>query len=223
MLKVLPAIFLALSVLQPAVPASAKTIYISDEFFVPMRSGAGSKFRILRNLKTGQALEVIGGTTDNEWVNVRIGNLEGWVPGQYVMDRPTKAVALERATKQRVELASKTKALQDQIRVLTEDKTSLDDSLGQRLAAFEELQREHANLQKLSAGAVEIDRNYRELLVDFQDLETRYSVIENENTALRSDRQTTFMLYGVGFVLLGIFLAIFLPMMKPKPRHSEWK
>lgn len=203
--------------------ASAKTVYVSDEFFVPMRSGAGNKFRIIRNLKTGQAMEVIGGTGDNEWVNVKIGNTEGWVPQQYVMNRPTKEGALQRALSTNERLSSENALLKEQIQNLSGDKSALDTNLSERKQALETLQQEHAKLQKLSAGAVEIDRNYRELLVNFQDLETRHSVIENENSALRNDQRTTFMIYGVGFVLLGILLALILPMFKSKPRHSEWK
>ena len=201
----------------------AQTVYVADEFFVPMRSGAGNKFRIIRNLKTGQAMEVIGRTGDDQWIHVRVQDKEGWVPSQYVMNRPTRAAAQARAESRVAKLQQELSELKGQLATLTDEKASVDGSLSSNQQAYSTLQAEHERLQKLSAGAVEIDRNYRQLLVDFQELETRQSVMENENTALLRDRQTTFMLYGVGFVLLGMLLAILLPALKRKPRHSEWK
>ena len=66
------------------------TQYISDMVLVPLRSGAGSEFRIVnRGLPSGTALLVFGQSDDGEWTEVETrGGTRGWIPTQYLQKEP---------------------------------------------------------------------------------------------------------------------------------------
>ena len=58
----------------------AETRYVSDRLDIQMRTGKGTKFRILRMLPSGTAVEVLETDTANGYTRVRTpGGVEGWV------------------------------------------------------------------------------------------------------------------------------------------------
>ena len=67
-----------------------ETQYISDMVLVPVRSGAGSQFRIVnRGLPSGTALLVYAQSDDGEWTEVETrGGTRGWIPTQYLQEEP---------------------------------------------------------------------------------------------------------------------------------------
>jgi SH3 domain protein len=66
------------------------TQYISDMVLVPVRTGAGSEFRIVnRGLPSGTALLVYAQSDDGEWTEVETrGGTRGWIPTQYLQQEP---------------------------------------------------------------------------------------------------------------------------------------
>ena len=79
-------IWLLLGVNLIGLPAAhaQETQYISDMVLVPVRSGAGSEFRIVNSgLPSGIALLVYGQSDDGEWTEVETrGGTRGWIPTQ---------------------------------------------------------------------------------------------------------------------------------------------
>lgn len=95
---ILVSLFLALALALP-LAAQAKTVYVSDELVITMRSGKGSGFRIIDNLERGTRLEVL--EEDGSYTKVRTpAGKEGWVLSRYITTDTPKDVVIERLEKE---------------------------------------------------------------------------------------------------------------------------
>lgn len=185
-------------------PATARAAsgWIGDSIYVPVRAGAGTGFRIVhRGLRSGTQVEVLKWDQGADWVQIRVGDTEGWVEEQYMSRQPIARIQLERA-QQRVqnlerELAEVRSALNE---ASTErDRFSQQASeLNQNLSARGE---ELEQLQQVAADPLRLDRANRKLNEDLSLLRTELDQVKAENALLRNDR--TFQ--GWMFALLTIF------------------
>ena len=97
--------------------------YVSDKQFVPLRSGAGSDYRIVhRGIPSGTRLKVARTSDNGEWAEITTDRgTNGWIRTQYLMEElpaQNKVDAAEKrateATAQSASLSNKLKALQAQ-------------------------------------------------------------------------------------------------------------
>lgn len=205
-----------------------ETVYVSDVLYVPLRSGASIEYRIINAaLKSGTKLARLEQSEDGVWSKVRIGNgpkaVEGWIRNQYVAKEMTSQLKLTltetklaRSEKQNAEVKSLNKKLKKENSALTRKGNQASQSKSQ-------ISRELEALKQLSSSAVELDKNYQELLQKHEVTQTQRDSLLAENDQLKSDQSLSFLLYGAGILLLGVFLAIILPLLKPKKGYSEWR
>ena len=202
-----------------------ETVYISDVLYVPMRSGHSIEYRIINAaMKSGTALELIGKSDDGEWSQVRSENgTEGWIRNQYLTDEMTSELKLNVTLTKLARLEKTHTELKASHAALENENATLKRETRQVSSTKTQLAEDLDKLKKLSAGAVELDRNYQELLQKHEVTQTQRDSLMAENEQLRNDQSLSFMLYGVGILLLGVILAIVLPVLKPKKGYSEWR
>ncbi|MCH2171505.1 TIGR04211 family SH3 domain-containing protein [Myxococcota bacterium] len=94
---------LALLVMFPLATAHAETGWVKDELRLNVRTGAGTDYRILGVLKTGDQVEVL--SRQDGWTQVRTGEgTEGWLPRGYLQADAPAAVMIERNASELVAL-----------------------------------------------------------------------------------------------------------------------
>ncbi len=205
-----------------------ETVYVSDVLYVPLRSGASIEYRIINAaLKSGTKLARLEQSEDGVWSKVRIGNgpdaVEGWIRNQYVANEMTSQLKLtltETKLARSEKSNAKFKALNKQLK---KENSTLTRKGNQVSQSKSQISRELDALKQLSSGAVELDKNYQELLQKHAVTQTQRDSLMAENEQLEGDQSLSFMLYGAGILLLGVFLAIALPALKPKKGYSEWQ
>lgn len=79
--------------------AQAKTVYVSDELVITMRTGKGPGFKIIDYLETGTPLEVLQEEDNYTKVRTSAGK-EGWVLSRYVTAETPKDRVIERLEKE---------------------------------------------------------------------------------------------------------------------------
>jgi len=95
-------------------PALAATAWIDDEIYVPVRSGAGSGYRIVhRGLKSGTRVEFLG--EDGDWAHIRFSDNEGYIPKQYISRSPTAAIRLEQISGDSKEMESRMTEMRERL------------------------------------------------------------------------------------------------------------
>ena len=211
------------AMLSPITFAAQKTSYVSDVFTVPLRSGSTNRHRIIGNLKTGTQLTVLNGKETNGFVQVKTQRgTKGWILSQYLVDQPIartrllKANATLEETQAKLtsakttgsETASRLRESQQQLNSLSRQNQSLTSEL--------------ASIKKISANALNLDENNRELLQRNEMLKIQIAELQADNSRLADKSDQEWFIRGAFAVAIGAILTVLLPRLKPRTRSSEW-
>ncbi|HTN35109.1 MAG TPA: TIGR04211 family SH3 domain-containing protein [Marinobacter sp.] len=203
--------------------AQAKTVWVDDQLYLPVRSGAGSQFRIIENaVPSGTALELLG-QTDSGYTRVRTpkGN-EGWVSSQYITETPIAAVRLKQANRQLEQVQKELAEAKEKLASVTRERDSLASSESSLSNRSESLQEELKKIKGIAADSINLDRRNRELREENQKIRNDLEVLTAENERLEASKESDFMLLGAGLVLGGVLLALIIPMLKPTRKTDNW-
>lgn len=204
--------------------AMAQTVYISDVFFVPVRSGAGSQYRIVhQGIRSGTQMTLLGESSDGEWVNIRTdGGLEGWIPTQYLLrEQPARMQLTAAQTK----LAAATKRAEDldaELKKLRAEHNSLAQTADSQTKESEQYAEELRKIRALSADSINLNQRYQDLLAKHDLMQTEFDAVRAENDRLKSNKTINQWMFGAGLVVFGMFLMLILPVFMRQKRHSDW-
>lgn len=198
--------------------------YISDELFVPLRSGQGNQFRIIhRGLASGTQVKFVELSEDGEWSLIEIKNGEqGWIRNQYLLDKPTASVLLKTAEAELKKLQTNYTNLQNDYRALTGDKSSALNNLSSVTEQRDQLQADYDKLKQLSSSAIEINQHYQNLLEKHQMLQTEADIIKADNQRLKKDRTYSQWIYGASILGAGMIFTLIIQGFGGRKSRSEW-
>lgn len=213
----------ALIIVSSVAVAQARTVYVDDQIYLPVRSGAGSQYRIVENaLPSGTPLEVLEEPGD-EYTKVRTPKgREGYVRNQYLSDTPIARDLLERATRDLANARSELEQTREQLNDVTAERDELHNSEASLSSRSEELQQELRRIKEVSADALNLQQRNGELREDNQKLRNDLEVLTAENERLEASKESDFMLLGAALVLGGVLLAVVIPMLKPTRKTDNW-
>lgn len=201
--------------------AVAETVYISDVLTVPLRSGPSNAYRILhRGLPSGTRLEVLGRDEESGFTQIRTDQgTEGWIPTQYLVDRPIARDRLVAANREIERLTAVVKKQETQLGSLNREKGAAQQSSSSLEQQVASLEKELADIKQVSAGAIEEHANNQRLTELNERLRDELEILAQERDALQDNVQQRWLLIGAGLVLLGLFLGV---VIKARPRRSAW-
>ncbi|UTA49298.1 TIGR04211 family SH3 domain-containing protein [Simiduia sp. 21SJ11W-1] len=208
-----------------ATPASAQeTRYISDQLFVPLRSGQGNQYRIIhRGLPSGTSVKFIEQSEDGEWSLVEVRNGEqGWIRNQYLLEEPTAGVKLARTEAEMAKLRKDYENLQNDYRALSGDKSSALNNISSLTAQRDQLAEELANIKQLSANAIDLNERYQALLEKHQMLQTEADILKASNQRLENDKVHNHWIYGASILGVGMLFTLIIQGFSGRKRKSEW-
>ena len=201
----------------------AQTVYISDEYRVPLRKSPCSRCSILhRGIKSGTALNLIE-TNDDGWTHITTqGGLDGWMPSHYLQNTPT---ARDRITSMEVKLGiaeKKSNQLAEEVKVLKQTNTGLSAELQSTQSTSNEVTSELKTIKKISSNAISINQQNQALLERNGMLQSEIDVLKAANEQLSNRERNTWFLYGVFAVIAGALLTIIIPRLRRRKNFSEW-
>ena len=191
-------------------PVFAKTVrYVSDELKIPMRSGASTKHRIMKFLRSGTALTVLDDEDDFTEVEMSDGK-SGWVLTENLMKVPSGrdrlVAANNKLTKSRVqvkELKSTIAELKGESRKLKSEKSSLQNERTNLSNSLDDLKITAANPLSLA-------KKNKQLKKELDKVRANEAMLEKDNQQLRSNvMQEWFMIGGavsIGSLIFGLIL-----------------
>ncbi|MBW7470279.1 TIGR04211 family SH3 domain-containing protein [Marinobacter sp. M216] len=203
--------------------AQAKTVWVDDQLYLPVRAGAGTQFRIIENaVPSGTPLEVLE-TTESGYTRVRTPKgTEGWVSSQYLSDTPIAADRLQRANRELEQTRNELSQVKEQLSEVTKERNSLQSSESSLSDRSQELQQELQRIKRIAADSIKLERRNRELREENQRIRNDLEVLTAENERLEAGKESDFMLLGAGLVLGGVLLALIIPMLKPTRKTDNW-
>ena len=212
-----------LLVLSSIAVAQAKTVWVDDQLYLPVRSGAGTQFRIIENaVPSGTPLEVLD-TSDSGYTLVRTPKgTEGWVSSQYLSETPIAADQLRTANRQLEETRADLARVKEKLAEVTRERDALENSESTLSNRSQELQEELQRIKSIASDSINLARRNKELLEENQKIRNDLEVLTAENERLEASKEYDFMLLGAGLVLGGVLLALIIPMLKPTRKTDNW-
>lgn len=204
------------------VSVSAQTAYVSDTFYVPIRSGAGNQFRIVHSgIRTGTQMTLLEET--EEWSLIRTdGGLEGWIPNQYVSKEPTARLQLGTTQARLTQATQKITELETELKKLRAEHKDLSTSSSEQLKERDQYAEELRNIRALSSDAINLNQRYQDLLEKHELVQTEFDAVRAENDRLKANQIINQWLFGAGLVVFGMILMLILPAFVRNKRHSDW-
>lgn len=197
--------------------------YVSDILYVPMRSGAGNKFRVVhRGLKSGTAVTVLA-DDGNGWSQVKTNKgKEGWMPTSYLLKKPTASIYLKQAQKTIDQLSSKAGPLSEQLLAQQKENRALNTQIETLQKGNNLLQKELERIKGLSSNAIQLNQDNIALLQDNEKLKREHDTLQAENTRLATKLKSDDFMYGVLTVILGMIFTLIIQYFTRTRRRSEW-
>lgn len=200
--------------------AHAKTLYIHDNLRVDMRTGPGSEYRIIDFLRSGTAMQVL--KESNDWIQVRVGDKEGWVQSQYTSEDLIARDKLERAMKEISTLKTQNESLRSQLSTAQGELGSVKSNYEKVSGSATDLQKELNRIATVSRTAVETEAAYRKLQEEAELLKVDMEKLNVENVRLKDNNFSQGIQWGMGAVLMGVILAWLISKTTGRKRRSEW-
>lgn len=217
------ALFFALSTVSLSTQAAVEKRYVSDSLWLQLRSGPSSEFRILKALRSGEHLIFIEEDEEKGYTRVKTDKgLEGWVLTRFLVDEPIAREKLILANREMDKLKAELETtktqkaeLESQVETLKSDRSGLNRSQ-------DKLEKELNRIKTISANALALDEKSKKLTQRNQELEIQVEALTTENAQLHDDRQQTYLIYGGGLVIIGIFAGLVLPSLRGGKRSGGW-
>ena len=106
------------------VSASANTGWVKGEVRLNLRAGAGTQFKILGSIQTGDSVTVLG--THESWTRVETKDRKiGWIPAGYLETEPPPKLRLQQAETEAASLRTQLEELRAQAAELQESNATL--------------------------------------------------------------------------------------------------
>ncbi len=200
------------------------TRYISDRIRVYARAGAGTKYKLLTPLKTGDQVTLLGDVKD-DWVHIRYGkNREGWIQKRFLTATEPAAKRLARAQARIATLEQSNKA---RIASLTETNkeyrkgnTALLREVKELRTKLRKVEKEYKTLHEESADFLALKERYRKLAAENQARKEHEEQLMAECDKLRTAYKIKWFLSGGGVLLVGFFIGIMLEVFRNRKKKK---
>ena len=197
--------------------------YISDEFYVPVRSLPSIEGRVVHNgLKSGTPLAILN--RQNDWARIRTDlDQEGWVKARFVSKTPiSKTLLIEQQQSYKTLNTRFTK-----VQAVTEE---LRNELKKRATDLAKITRERQVLSAQMEALSGIGGNPNMLNDQIQSLIKKNHLLTQETDVLKarlsdfdSDEFYRSFLYGAFAVFLGAVLSVLIPTLRGRKRLAGWQ
>jgi SH3 domain protein len=217
----MPKLVFALVATLAAMPVAAATMYISDQFTVPLRRGPSTSHRILHaGLPSGMALEIIGQDQAAGFTEVRTPNgTQGWIETQYLTADPIARERLQIANRRIQTLETELKTVRDNYQQARGTGASAESRSNELSKDLAKAQTELAEIKRVSATSIAHYEENKKLKATNQELQGQVSQLTERVRQLERNATLRWLLAGGGLVLVGLVLGA---LIKSRPKRSSW-
>jgi SH3 domain protein len=199
-------------------------MYIDDTLLVPIRSGESTSYRIVhKGISSGTKVEILEHNKESGYSKILTpGGIEGYLPTRYLVSEPIAKIKLEQANKSLNNLKQDHEKLQLAFNELKSEHQSLSKNYKETEQSLDKNVQELSHIRSVSENALNLDQRNRELREDNEKLRNELELLQTDNSRLKDKTESNMMLAGGGLVLLGVILALLVPMIKPSKKNDSW-
>ena len=197
--------------------------YISDKFYVPVRSLPSTDGRVVHNgLKSGTPLTVL--SIQDDWARIRTDlDQRGWIQARFVSKKPiarTLLVEKEQAYKALDQRYTEQKSTLAELR---EQLASRDTDLGEVNGEYQALKTQLNAFAGNGGDPTMLNDQIQSLVKQNHLLTQENDVLKARLTDFDSDEFHRSFLYGAFAVFLGAILSVLIPKLRGRKRLAGWQ
>ncbi len=197
--------------------------YISDQFYVPLRSSPCSSCKIIhKGLKSGTELSILGRKDAWSLVTTNSG-YRGWIRNQHIIAEPVARSMLDKSAKQIAQLKNNNQRLEQDMQHSFELVQSLRQTINKLESDHKVLSKELATLKLISAKEIALNEQNQVLVKHNHLLQEERDVLKADVDTLKSNKHNEMFLYGGFVTFLGAILVALIPRLRGRKRLSEWR
>ena len=205
--------------------AAGETRYISDRIRIYARAGAGTEFKLLTPLTTGNRVTLLGETKD-DWVHISYGkDRQGWLQKRFLtaVEPAAKRLAKAEAKIKQLEQNSKAKiiSLTETNKEYRKGNTGLLREVKELRRKLKKVEKEYKTLLEESATFLELQAEHKKLLAENQDRQAREATILAECELLKTAYRIKWFLSGGGVLLIGFFIGLLMQAFRNRKKKSS--
>jgi SH3 domain protein len=201
-----------------------ETRWLSDQLELDLRSGNSNRYRVIKMLPPGTKVTVLKVDNKAGFSQIKTSDGQrGWVNNTYLMSEPSAREQLTEAKDQIARLTSDNQPLRAQLAQLEEKAATLSAQLEAANGAKNQFEQDLNRVTEVSANAISLDRSNKSLMESNQLLQHEIDVLKGENDRLEDGSDREWFANGVFAVGFGVLLALVIPRIAPKRKHTEWR
>ena len=207
-------------------PKTGEIRYVTDLIYTPIRTGPGGDYRIVnKGLPSGTQITYFGTTEDGVWAEVETrGGTRGYLRAQYLQVEVPRANQVNALENELESAQARVSELTAQLDASMDELTSSNEDMGTAARDLEATKQELAEIKRISANAIQLDRLTNELTSKLEDANAQNDLLKLENARLEDRIESREFLYGSLAVLAGIFIALVIPRLTVKRRRNDgWR
>jgi len=196
--------------------------WVTDSFEITLRKGKSNRQTIVRMLASGTKIELIEVDDEAGYSLVRTrGGTEGWVLNRYLRKSPPARVVMPDVEARLKASENKRKQLAADLKKLQRERNEFRGQLSNSEASGKGLEKELADLRRLSTNAIQLDADNKRLRQSLTDAEITIERLNSDNTRLGSRASREWFIIGALVVLFGILVGLILPRIRWR-KKSSW-
>lgn len=200
-----------------------KSVWVSDEFLVPLRSTPCARCTIVhRGLKSGTQLRLLE-MVDGWGHLITNRGIEGWMEEQYLADQPIARIKVKQQQKELAALKKRNSELDKIVSELNQASKAVRGELDSSQDNQKSLATQLADIREISADAITLSEQNQQLVKNNHMLQRENDSLKANVDDLQKDQRNESFLYGGLTVFLGAILVILIPKLRGRKRFSEWQ
>ena len=202
----------------------AKTVYIRDTLYVPLRAGQSSEHRILhKGIPSGTELELLEVNEETGFSQVRTATgMQGWIQNQYLIKTPIAKVRLAVAEEELASLNQQHKQTLATVRTLENEAAITISDTTNLTAENSQLKTELAEIKAIAADEIFIHASNAELISEQDTLNLQIDQIAEELDNLKNSSAQDWFLRGAGTIIVGLLIGLLISRRIYVNKASNW-
>jgi SH3 domain protein len=204
-------VFSALGLCLTAQTCWSEKAYMTNPSKINLRTGPSTTDKIVAMLQMDQPVEVL--ETKAGWSHVRLldqagGNLEGWVPSQFLIARVPWNLQANSLREENTRVKEKLARIEKEWQELSRVKEKLATELQRNADALDKLQKEYDTLKRGAADYLELKENHEFSKAELETASKKLLSLTRENEALSSSEKSKWLGIGASVLLIGLLLGL---------------
>jgi len=191
-----------------AAVAAAEIRFVRPSVEVPVRTGQGTDYKIVKLVKDGDQVELL--EENDAWARIRVGKkTEGWMPKRFLSSEapPVKLVQILRADNE--QLKQKNAELGRELTELKELQTNTGGELSACIGQRDSIKQRYQVLEAETADVVAIKEKMAVTEQEIEEVRATFGAVQQQNSDLKRKASLTWFLAGGGVLLLGWIIGMF--------------